>query len=359
MLLTLCICSTLCCSADSPPSMRTYRQASDASAAVAVGEDTFVVADDENNIIRLYKTSGPDLPVYSYDLSEFLNINSEHPEADIEGATRIGSRIYWITSHGRNKDGKPRPNRYRFFATDVLEQNGRITIQPVGDPYTNLVDHLISDKNTRNMGLDKATRLSADLSKKQREKLAPKEEGLNIEALCASPDGKTMYIGFRNPLIKDKTTGQLCALLVPMLNADLVVKQGDMPLFDQPILWDFDELGIRSMEYSRFHKAYFVIAGEVDSTKRFALYRWSGLINEKTTLVKELSLSNFTPEALIPFDNSNRLLLLSDDGTISVKVAGPHECISENEYNKDTGACQNKYLLDPNNKTFRALWLTP
>ena len=41
-----------------------YRGASDASAAVAVGEDMFAMADDEDNILRVYKIAGGE-PVYS------------------------------------------------------------------------------------------------------------------------------------------------------------------------------------------------------------------------------------------------------------------------------------------------------
>ena len=82
-----------------------FRGASDASAAVAIAEDMVIVADDENNVLRVYRTDEGGMPVFSYDLTAFLGIDPEYPEADIEGATMIGSRIYWITSHGRNKDG--------------------------------------------------------------------------------------------------------------------------------------------------------------------------------------------------------------------------------------------------------------
>ena len=34
------------------------------------------------------------------------------PEADIEGATRVQDRVYWITSHGANNDGEVRPSRH-------------------------------------------------------------------------------------------------------------------------------------------------------------------------------------------------------------------------------------------------------
>ena len=38
------------------------RGTSDASAAVAVGRDMFIVADDENNVLRVYKTTQGGLP---------------------------------------------------------------------------------------------------------------------------------------------------------------------------------------------------------------------------------------------------------------------------------------------------------
>ena len=62
-----------------------YRGASDSSAAVAVDKDMFIAADDENNILRIYRTDVGGMPVYSYDLTEFLGTEREHPEADIEG----------------------------------------------------------------------------------------------------------------------------------------------------------------------------------------------------------------------------------------------------------------------------------
>src|SRR4030065_440686 len=74
-----------------------FRGASDASAAVAVGENMFVVADDENNILRIYETGKAGQPVGSFDMTSFLGIEPDHPESDIEDATIVGRRIYWIT----------------------------------------------------------------------------------------------------------------------------------------------------------------------------------------------------------------------------------------------------------------------
>ena len=340
--------------------MLLFHGASDASAAVAMSENTFLVADDENNILRLYSTAEPGLPIGSYDMTVFLDIDPEHPEADIEGATRIGRRIYWITSHGRNKDGKLRPNRYRFFATDIDVRNNDVTLRPAGEPHKRLVHDLLKTKTMSGLDLDKTTRLNAfNLKKKDREKLAPKREGLNIEGLCASADGKILYIGFRNPRPMNRLTRRSQAIVVPLLNPDRIVEAGETPVFGEPILWDLGGLAIRSMEYSAFHKTSFIIAGEADERDNFALYRWSGERENKPVLIQKLSIENkrFTPEALLPLERSNRLLLLSDDGSLPVKVAGPQECM-EGEYKKD-GTCENKFLLDPNKKTFRAFWLVP
>ena len=193
-----------------------FRGASDASAAVAVGENMFVVADDENNILRIYETGKAGRPVGSFDMTVLLGIEPDHPEADIEDATIVGRRIYWITSHGRNKDGKLRPSRYRFFATELLVENRSVKLHPAGKPYKTLVHELLKTTAARRLGLDKATRFGADLKKKDREKLAPKDEGLNIEGLCAAAHGGTLYIGFRNPRPKDRPGGRAKAIVIPL-----------------------------------------------------------------------------------------------------------------------------------------------
>jgi hypothetical protein len=335
-----------------------YHGTSDASAAVAVGRDMFIVADDENNVLRVYKTTQGGLPLFSYDMTEFLDIEPKYPEVDIEGATIIGRRIYWISSHGRNKDGKTRPNRYRFFATLVKSKNGNVTIEPVGKPCKTLIHDLVKSENMRYLRLDRAARFDAgELPKKERLKLAPKEEGLNIEGLCASADGKTIYIGFRNPRPVDRISQRAKAIIVTLLNPDAVLEKNRKPIFGEPVLLDLASLGIRSMEYSNFHKAYFIIAGTFDDSPKYAIYRWSGKKETPPVLVRQLSQTNFSPEAMITFKNSEKYFVLSDDGSLRIKVDGAWECV-KGEFRKD-GTCQNKYLIDPDKKTFRGIWLAP
>jgi len=355
------VCATAGADGSKPPKeVLIYHGMSDASAAVAIDEDMFIVADDENNVLRVYSIKGSNFPVYHYDLTRFLGIYPEHPEADIEGATKIGDTIYWISSHGRNKDGKMRPNRYRFFATSVKAEKGKIAIEPTGIPCKTLIHSLVKTMPARMLRLVEATRFDAsNMTKRELEILAPKIAGLNIEGLCASSDGKTIYIGLRNPRPYNKVSWRAQAIVVPLNNPKQVIERGYPPIFGDPILWDLGELGIRSMEYSHFHKAYFIIAGPHNEGPGFALYRWSGEKEQPAVLVRKLSFaqSSFGPEALVCFNNSGKFLLLSDDGSLVIKVSNPGEC-EEGELGVD-GTCLNKYLTNQNKKTFRGIWLTP
>src|SRR5262245_46723677 len=76
-----------------------YTGMCDASAGVAIAADLFIVASDEDNRLRIYRRDRPGAPEQEFDLTAFLKLGADQ-EADIEGATRIGDRIFWITSHG-------------------------------------------------------------------------------------------------------------------------------------------------------------------------------------------------------------------------------------------------------------------
>ena len=91
----------------------------DASAAVALNNELFAVANDEDNSLRIYNAAKGGLPVASQDLSGLLKVDRKKPETDLEGACWSGDSIYWISSHGRNRYGKFRASRHRFFATQV------------------------------------------------------------------------------------------------------------------------------------------------------------------------------------------------------------------------------------------------
>src|SRR5215211_1026049 len=72
----------------------------DASAAAAIGPEHLVVADDEENLLRVYRRSGGE-PVMNVDLRKYLSAG-RGDEADLEGAAAMGNLVFWIGSHGRN-----------------------------------------------------------------------------------------------------------------------------------------------------------------------------------------------------------------------------------------------------------------
>src|SRR5215207_9049958 len=109
-----------------------YAGMCDASAAVALNNELFAVANDEDNCLRIYHAAKGGLPVSSQDLSTLLKVDRKKPETDLEGACWLGDHIYWISAHGRNRDGKFRASRHRFSATKVGQKAGRLQLSAVG-----------------------------------------------------------------------------------------------------------------------------------------------------------------------------------------------------------------------------------
>src|SRR3954471_14224711 len=130
--------------------VRTYGEMCDASAAVALDDKHFAVADDEGNTLRVYKR-GEEAPVREYDVGKFLG-NKKRTESDLEGAARVGDRIYWISSHGRNREGQVEEHRHRFFATQIEGKKG-LKLEPIGEAYTGLLDDLLADERLKGFGL--------------------------------------------------------------------------------------------------------------------------------------------------------------------------------------------------------------
>ena len=129
----------------------TFNGPCDASAAVALDANHFIVGSDERNTLHIYRQDQP-ASVATLNLANFLATAADE-ESDIEGAAAIGSRIYWITSHGRNSKGKARPSRQRFFATDVVPSQPP-TVKPVGRAYPDLLRDMLAADTLKPYRLD-------------------------------------------------------------------------------------------------------------------------------------------------------------------------------------------------------------
>lgn len=290
---------------------KSFYYSGDASAAVALDDHRFIMADDEFNMLQVYDWNLPALgPIQQTDISNAITIDPEHPEADIEGATWYNGRVFWITSHGRSKNGSYWESRYNFFAT-TIDPNGTATVDGV---YTNLIDDLIQYDRTWNLGLQAAIGTVGDhIDPNTIPSLAPKVNGLNIEGLCTTADGSKMYIGFRNP--RPEIDGKIMALVIPLANPEAVVLSGADPDLEAPLFIDLNDLGIRGMEYSSTLGEYLIIAGSHQGTKNDSvqyLYKYSFVTKDKDKLA---TFSDITPEAVFQFPDANDINLLSDDGT--------------------------------------------
>jgi hypothetical protein len=299
----------------------TYRGMCDASAGVSLNADLFAVANDEDNILRVYHRQPGGMPVFTFDMTSFLRIGTKKPEADIEGSATVGDRVYWITSHGRNAKGKDSPNRERFFATTFKLDNGVVLLTPVGKPYPSLLDNLVREPKLARFNLTAASRR------------APKEPGaLNIEGLTSTPEGH-LLIGFRNPIPQGK------ALLVPLLNADEVIL-GRSARFGEFIQLDLDGYGIRSI--GRDKDNYLIIAGSHDSDGESRAYTWTGGTAAPVHL-SGIRFPGLNPEGLAysTAEGQTEFFILSDDGTLKI---GGEDC---------------KKLKDPAQRQFRGYGLLP
>jgi hypothetical protein len=299
----------------------------DASGAVPVDERTLLVADDEDNVLRVYDADRAGGPLRQIDVSQWLGLTAEAkagardkkakaakiPESDIEAATRVGDTAYWITSHGRSSSGKFRPERLRLFATRISE--GGQGVDWLGT-YEHLLDDLLADPKFARFDLASAA------------ERAPKDSGgLNIEGMTERSEGG-VWIGFRSPVPEGR------ALLVALLNPELVVK-GQNAEFGEPLTLDLQGHGVRSL--SGWRGTYLIVGGHSDSQPGSALYTWNG--RDAPARVEALSLGDLNPEGVFSPEQRDTFMLLSDDGS---RLVDGKEC---------------KRLKDPGAKRFRGVWI--
>jgi hypothetical protein len=301
----------------------------DASGAVALDDNRFIVANDEDNHLKVYSANESGAPLQIIDINDYFPNNPKKKEVDIEAAAKLNGLNYWITSHGRNKDGERKPLRHQFFANKINDFC-KLTLEKEGNSYTQLVfKDMFLDERLKKYKLEKA------------EELAAKEEGgLNIEGLTATPNGD-LLIGFRNPIPEGK------ALILPLTNPLELIQKEEKEVkasFGEPIELDLGGLGIRSIEYWQAYQVYLIIAGAYDGSDKFALYWWSGNCPNTIEKIEAINLpSDFRPEAVLFYPNrKNQLQILSDDGAIP-RVDGK--------------TC--KQLKDENHleRYFRSLWI--
>lgn len=279
-------------SAAAPPSgVQEYTGLAEASAGVILDDRHFVVAEDECNVLRLYRL-GESGPVgHPIDLRSFLGAGER--ASDLDGAARIGDVVYWICSHSRTScKGHYREERHRLFATRVTATaGGPPSLTPVGSAYRRLVEEMRRAPALKDLKLDAAAKRKPE-----------DKDGLNIEGLAAAADGG-LLVGFRNPIRNGK------AAVVAIKNPSEVIN-GGRPSFGQPMLLDLESRGIRDLV--RLGDGFAILAGPVADAGTFALFTWSG-DSGQAPIRKQLLPQGLFPEGVLSL-GGGKLLLLSDDG---------------------------------------------
>ena len=308
----------------------------DASAGWPMDNDQkrIAVGEDEHDVLLVYATTGGRAKK-GIDVDPALH--QEHPkkEADFEAVAGIGGRLYWITGHGRNDDGEAKPDRRRILATSLA-----LVVE--GKAVTGLTEALRADGFAEAIGPDD----------QDRKDLAAERNGLNIEALAAAPPGTgadgTLLIGFRNPLGAGAR-----AVVVPFLNPAEAVDTGAPPMLGSPFALDLGGRGLRDMVWSPAHSAMLLLGGATDNADRFALFTWSGHIEDAPILVT--AISGLHAEAVVAWPSSRSILLLSDDGD-RMMPATKAEC---EKGHFESGLCPCKRLRGAaaERREFRGRWL--
>lgn len=288
------------------------------SAAIALDETGFIVADDEVNRLSIYRkdiTTGPIQIIALKDLYANAFSEAKDQEIDIEGATEIAGKFFWIGSHSTSRKGKFRAARHCLFALDIKPtRSGAFEVKPVGSIYTRLITDLGHDPRFERYRFETA------------QHIPPKAiGGLSIEGLAATPDGG-LLIGFRNPLragkIRHKRLFNGKAILIKLLNP-FDVLEGRRPKFADPIELDLKGFGIRDIVWQKKHR-YLIVAGPYHDNvpnkhfkqEKFQLYSWSEKSN-KLKRFRKMRLNNLNIEAAFFYPNQEASVqLLSDDGTL-------------------------------------------
>lgn len=306
----------------------TFSGSCDASAAVVLNDKLFAVADDEDNVIRVYDAYRGGPPIVQYDLSyhallQSIPGSSGRPDAlpldemDIEAATELDGSFYWISSHGRDRKGRQAPDRLRFFAAQIdLKKKKLLLTAPV---MTNFLAKLLEQPALKPFNLEQAA-----------QKPPKAFGGFNLEGMTAMSAGRLLF-GFRNPIPADR------ALLL-ILNNPRELLTGAEPKFAPPILLDLEGRGVRGLSF--WQGQFLIAAGHFDGKIDPGLYTWQG--PDSLPVPVDLALpEGFNIEAFYTPDNRQEFMLLSDDGSLPV----------------DGTSC--KRLKQADKKYFRGVWVKP
>jgi len=296
-----------------------HQGTADASAGVALSADTMLVANDRDQRLSIYRRNQSGAPLAVFDVTANLelrtNNNNVAAPVVIESASSIGNRQFWLGSHSNSERGREQPNSYRLFATEISGQGSDAQLSFIGY-YDNLFNDIVEWGRTYDYNFQRAVNRGVRTTN---------VEGFKIEGFSIAPDGQTAYIGLRTPLVPPDNS--VNAMIIPIENFPAWFNNGNpegAPTFGDPIIQDFQGLGIRAMECNR--NGCVIVAGALDAEERFLMYTWSGN-RQDPPILRNIVLDDLHPESVIlnPDDSlasGSTVQLVSDSDAIDWYRAG-------------------------------------
>lgn len=306
---------------------------SDASTAQDVGDGHFLTADDDSLGIRLYGPSF-DVPINFFPIQgedhELISYERQPGETwDTEASARIDDTIFWIGSQGNSRSGNLRPDRETIAATRVTGEGAGTELETLG--YARgfqqaLVDWDVADGHGLGAGaLEFARATEAGYS-------AEGPNSLNVEGAAIAPDGESLWLGFRSPLV-DPETGVGSndepgsegdhALIVEIGSIyNVVVDDAEIEITDWHTL-DLDGRAIRAMTNTE-DGHYAIQAGSADDAGDFAIFGWSGdpgdaPVQSRNPLNLEGWTGSYESLPLVPnLEDGTTVRVLQDAGTVDI-----------------------------------------
>lgn len=305
-----------------PSSTWWHSGTSDGSGAVAQDDNTMITVDDENDLLYVHSryNSGLPLTTYNFNKNNILGLTDydnsggnegRYYELDVEGIVRspvTSNKLYFIGSMGNGSSAESKPNRDRLVSVTTSGTGASTTFANNG--YTILRNRLIAwgDSYGYNFSASAAVGIDPKLI-----------NGFNIEGLTFAPDGTTLWIAFRAPLVP--TSNRTKAVICPVQNFESWFNNGSPvgnPTFGAPIELNLGGRGIRDIIRRKYNNNYIIIAGDVGGVSNGAVYLWTGSA-ASTPYILPITISSLNVEGVVEMTiggvpQGDRIQLISDLG---------------------------------------------